>query len=226
MTLTAEVAEVMPAEVGALFTRISLPNGEATPESIGSMVNSGRLEAAVRELADGGIAAAAFACTTGSLIGGPGFDVELSQRLGSEAGIPVTTTAGAMLKALEAVGARRIAVATPYVDSLNELERRFLSAAGFEVVAIEGLGIASDPEIAEVGLGAVRALVLRIARDADAVFISCTNLATLAILGDLEEDLSRPVISSNAVTLWDVMGLAGFPPAIDGCGSLLAGRWS
>ena len=83
VTLTAEVAEVMPAEVGALFTRISLPNGEATPESIGSMVNSGRLEAAVRELADGGIAAAAFACTTGSLIGGPGFDVELSQRLGS-----------------------------------------------------------------------------------------------------------------------------------------------
>ena len=223
--LTAEAATALPREVGAVFTRVSLPRGEATPDSIAEMVGSGRLEVAARELADAEVGALAFACTTGSLIGGPGFDVELARRLEAEAGVPVTTTAGAMLKASKAMGVRRLAVATPYIDSLNDRERTFLVAAGLEVVAIEGLGIEADREIAEVPPETVIELARRVAGDADAVFISCTNLPSLSVLDRLERELARPVISSNAVTLWDVMALAGVSPQLDGFGSLLAGRW-
>ncbi len=225
VTLTAEVTAELPREIGALFTRVSLPRGEATPKSMAEMVESGRLEVAARELADADVGALAFACTTGSLIGGPGFDVELARRLEREAGVPVTTTAGAMLKALEVMGVRRLAVATPYIDSLNDREQDFLRAAGFEVVAIEGLGIEVDREIAEVPPETVVALARRVAGDADAVFISCTNLPTLSVLDSLERELDRPVVSSNAVTLWDVMRLAGAAPRLEGYGSLLAGRW-
>jgi maleate isomerase len=61
------------------------------------------------------------------------------------------------------------------------------------------------------------------AQDADVVFISCTNLPTLALLDALEQELGRPVISSVAVTIWHALQLAGIKPSINGAGSLLAG---
>jgi maleate isomerase len=110
------------------------------------------------------------------------------------------------------------------VDELNELERRFLEAAGYEVTGLHGLGIESDPEIARVPYARTRELALTAAGDADVLFVSCTGLPTLALLDELEAELQRPVISSNAVTFWHALTLAGVGPGVEGAGSLLAGR--
>lgn len=226
IAISHEVRSALPPGVEALITRLRLPAGEVSADALGRMVDSDRLEEASRELADGGAAVIAFACTTGSLIRGPGFDRELVNRMEGATGVRATTTSTALLASLSALGAKRIAVATPYVDELNDLEARFLDAQGFEVAALGGLGIDSDPEIARVPYARTRELVLETvarAQDADAVFISCTNLPTLALLDALEQELGRPVISSVAVTIWHALQLAGIKPSINGAGSLLAG---
>lgn len=225
IAVSAELPGALPAGAEALLTRLRLPAGEVSAAALATMVDSDRLEEAARELADGGAAVVAFACTTGSLIRGAGFDRELAERMERASGVRATTTSTALLAALSELGARRVAVATPYVDELNDLEVRFLEAAGFEVTALRGLGIASDPEIARVPYARTRELVLEAvaAGDADAVFISCTNLPTLALLGQLEKELGRPVISSVAVTIWHALRLAGVVPSTNGMGSLLAG---
>jgi maleate isomerase len=164
---------------------------------------------------------------TGSLIGGAGFDRELAGRMERASGVRATTTSTALLAALSAVGARTVALATPYVDELNELEVRFLETQGFAVAAVRGLGIGSDPEIGRVPYARTRELALETAAagpEADAVFVSCTNLPTLALLDELEEELGRPVLSSVAVTVWHALALAGVRPSARGAGSLLAGR--
>jgi maleate isomerase len=229
IAISHEVPGALPPGVTALTTRLRLPGGEVSADALGRMVDADRLEDASRELADGGACAIAFACTTGSLIRGPGFDRELVDRMEAAAGVRATTTSTALLASLSALGAKRIAVATPYVDELNDLEARFLEAHGFEVAALAGLGIDSDPEIARVPYARTRELVLdTVARapDVDAVFISCTNLPTLALLDSLEQELGRPVISSVAVTIWHTLQLAGIKPSINGAGSLLAGGTS
>jgi maleate isomerase len=224
LAITAEAPAALPPDVRSLVTRVRLPRGEVSAAALDEMVSSDRLEEASRELADGGARVVSFACTTGSLVRGPGFDRELVARMEAASGVAASTTSTALLGALELLGARRVAVATPYVDELNELERRFLEAAGFEVTSLHGLGIDSDPEISRVPYARTRELALAAAEDADVLFISCTGLPTLALLDELEIVLERPVISSNAVTFWHALTLAGVEPAVEGAGSLLAGR--
>jgi maleate isomerase len=227
ITISAEVPDALPKHVKPLLTRIRLEGGEVSAAALERMVASDRLEEASRELADGGASVVAFACTTGSLVRGPGFDRELVERMERASGVRATSTSTALLAALSAIGARTVAVATPYVDELNDLEARFLEAAGFEVTALRGLGIGTDAEIMRVPYERTRRLVHETAAaggDADAVFISCTGLPTLALLDELERELGRPVISSNAVTIWHTLALAGVPASAAGAGSLLAGR--
>jgi maleate isomerase len=226
ITVSAEVPEALPANVKPLLTRLRLPGGEVSADALGRMVDSDRLEQASRELADGGARVVAFACTTGSLIKGAGFDRELVERMERASGARATTTATALLAALSAIGARTVAVATPYVDELNDLEARFLEAQGFEVTALRGLGIGSDPEIARVPYARTRELVLAAVADGgdpDAVFVSCTNLPTLALLDRLVRELGKRVFSSVAVTIWHTLALAGIGSSSAGAGSLLAG---
>jgi len=224
IALSAEAPGALPDGAQALMTRMRLPRGEVSARALAEMVDSDRLEQATRELSDGGAAVVAFACTTGSLIRGPGFDRELVERMQRAAPVRATTTSTALLAALSALGVTRVAVATPYVDELNELEAAFLEAQGFEVVGLRGLAIDSDPEIARVPYERTRQLA-RAADDpaAQAVFISCTNLPTLPVLAELEQELGKPVVSSNAVTIWHALSLAGIAPSGRGRGSLLDG---
>ena len=225
IALSAETLAALPEGTRALMTRMRLPGGEVSAKALGEMVDSDRLEQATRELADGGAEVVAFACTTGSLIRGAGFDRELVDRMERAAPVRATTTSTALLAALRALDVTRVAVSTPYVDELNDLEAAFLEAQGFEVVALQGLGIDSDPEIARVPYERTRELARATDEPtAEAGFISCTNLPTLAVLAELEQELGKPVISSNAVTIWHALSLAGVAPSGDGWGSLLDGQ--
>jgi maleate isomerase len=187
------------------------------------MVDSPRFVEAGLELADAGAAAIAFACTSASLLLGPGFDRELSSRLRSATGVHATTTATAVVEALSHLSARRISVGTPYDAEITERERAFLEAAGFEVRAIEGLGLELDRDIGALAFEDVGRLARRVHRaNADAVFLSCTNLPALPILGALEEELGCPVVSSNAATIWHSLRLLGTSARATGLGTLLA----
>jgi maleate isomerase len=227
IALSAELPSALPPGVTALLTRLRLPDGEVSLHALERMVASWRLEEATRELVDGEVDVVAFACTTGSLIGGVGFDRKLIERMERAGGVRATTTSTALIAALEALEVRSVGLATPYIDELNEVEVSFLRASGFDVKAARGLSVRSDPEIARVPYERTRELahtVARAAGDPDALFLSCTNLLTLALLDPLERELGMPVISSVAVTIWHGLVLAGVTPSAAGVGSLLRGR--
>ncbi len=176
--------------------------------------------------------AVAYACTTGSLLHGPGFYAELEAEIGEAAGVPAIATARSVCRALEALGAERIAVVTPYTADLDAKEREFLEAAGFEVVAIEGRGIEANTEIGALDPSDAREQVLAVAADlegavdgaldtsVDAVFVSCTNYRSLDAVAELEAELGVPVVTSNGATLWDLCG--HLDTTVDAPGALFA----
>jgi maleate isomerase len=214
----------LPDGVLALFSRLRLPRGEVTAAALDEMVSSARLEEAAAELADSGVDVIVFACTTGSLLHGPGFDRTIAARIEQVAGVPATTTATAVVNALHALGLDRIAVGTPYSDDLNRREKLFFEAAGIEVVAIKGLGLLLDREIGSLTARAVRELAESAdAPDAQGLFLSCTNLPALSQLAELEGRLGKPVLSSNAATIWETLASVDALPAKAGLGSLLSG---
>lgn len=167
----------------------------------------------------------AYACTASSMQ--CPLD-ELSARMSAMAGgVPAVSTAQALVEALRALGARRISVATPYLPAVNEHERHFLEANGFEVLAIEGLGIGESREdfryLARVPPEAAYRLARRVDRpEADAILISCADFATLPILQRLEADCGKPVVTSNLATFWAALRRGGVDDRIPGVARLLA----
>jgi maleate isomerase len=150
----------------------------------------------------------AYACTSGSFVAGRAGELALVNAI-LEAGVPsAVTTSGALLEALTHVGARRIAIATPYDQPITALLEAFLGEAGVEVVRAGFLGLTG--RIWTVPY-ATTANLIREASDVDceAVFVSCTNLPTYDLIAPLEEELGVPVLTANQVTLWAALRRAG-----------------
>ena len=150
----------------------------------------------------------AYACTSGSFIGGLAGEARLVAAM-EDAGAPTAvTTSGALLIALRQLGITRIAAVTPYTEDLTEGLGTFLGEAGVEVVATAGLGLTS--EIWTVPYETTSDLVRDTdTPEAEAIFVSCTNLPTYDVITALEQDLGKPVLTANQVTMWSALTLAG-----------------
>lgn len=217
-----EYARVMPDGVAVYPAPIVLPRGEVTPAALAEMLDGEQLERAAELLLWSEVDTIVFACTTGSLVHGVGWDRALIGRIEGASGKPATTTTTAVLSALRAVGASTLAVATPYIDELNAIERRFLEESGFRVASIAGLSCATDAEIGRLEPADAFALAERVdAPEADAVFISCTNFHCLPVVADLERTLGKPVITSNLAGVWAALRSIGIDDVVPGYGQLL-----
>lgn len=164
-----------------------------------------------------------FGCTSGSFIEN---EKEIQKRIEDETGAPAITTSGAVIQALKFLEVHSIAVATPYVTFVNEEEKKWLKAEGFNVKDLQALELGKD-EYHRKLIGRQPAqiayeLAFRVARsNPECVFISCTNFATAPIIESLESDLGIPVITSNQATLWAALRMAGLKLKIEGYGSLM-----
>ncbi|MDQ3227172.1 MAG: maleate cis-trans isomerase, partial [Chloroflexota bacterium] len=218
-----EYARLMPDGVAVYPAPIVLPRGEVTPLALSEMLAGDQLERAAALLVWAGVDIIVFACTTGSLVHGIGWDRELIARIRRASGRPATTTTTAVLEALSAIGATSLAIATPYSDELNAIERRFFEASGFRVTGIAGLGCATDAEIGRLEPEDAVALVERVDTvEADAVFISCTNFHVLPAVAALERRLGKPVVTSNLAGAWAALRAIGVADAIPDYGQLLS----
>ena len=126
-----------------------------------------------------------------------------AQELSSLTGVPCTTSSSSIVKALRAVSAQRISVASPYEPWLNERVASYLQADGFEVLAIKGLGTQSHSTISTEAVKALAHEVMR--AETEALFISCSNFRTLDIISELEADTGVPVITSNQAAMWGTL---------------------
>lgn len=181
---------------------------DANAEELETMADD--IERCGELLATADVDVVAYGCTTGSLVKGPGYDEDIEARLSDTVDAPAVATAAAVKRAFDALDLERIAIATPYIDDLNDREADFLEAAGYEVAGIDGLNIEPNLEIGaqlpEVAYREARAID---SLDAEGVFVSCTNYRTFEVIERLEEDLGKPVVTSNQATLWNALRRAG-----------------
>ncbi len=154
--------------------------------------------------------------------GGVEGNAAFEQRIQEQSGLAVTTGASACRAALEAFGARRIAVFSPYQPVADMEVERFFTEAGFEVATITGLRCPSATAIAQVDGAELTKVVYAVnAPDVDAIVQVGTNLSFVAHADSLERLLAKPVLSINAATLWHTMRTLGIQDKVDGAGLLL-----
>lgn len=207
-----------PGNVGLHFTRAPIPDS-ITVDSLSRMAGD-LASAAATLLPDGSIDVVTYACTSGSLvIGEDRVFAELMK--GAPAARP-TSLITSVTRALKQVGAKSIAVATPYLEEINRLEAAYLEQSGFDVSAIAGLNLEKDSEMIRVRPDYLIDFAVQCdTPDADTVFISCGALRSIDIVEELERRLQKPVVCSNQAMMWDMLRLAGIADKIPGYGRLL-----
>lgn len=145
----------------------------------------------------------AYGCTAAGFIGGPARDAEIQAALTKITGRPVVTTASAMIAVLRHIGAKRIAVVTPYLDLVNERLRAYLAQSGITVLKLASFRAETTDELAAITPAQITALAREtMTPDADAMFIACSQLPTRDILAGLEREFGKPVWSSIKATAW------------------------
>ena len=205
-TMEPELYRLAPQGVSLHFARLKILRD--TPEEIEGMV--GDLEKEAANLADAGLNAICFGCTAGSFYGGIDYDTRIIERIHDVTGTAATTTSTAVIRALSALKAKKISVLTPYPDWLNEKLRDYFERHGFEIVAMKGLDLETGME--EVPPERIYRMAREITKpESDTVFISCTDFPALEIVDRLEQDLGKPVVSSNLATMWMLLKIVSLP---------------
>lgn len=217
-TIESDLMRWAPDGVGVHVTRAVNPD-RISAANLAAMLDS--LAPAAATLApDAGLDVLCYACTSGSVVMG-----EAAVRAELRAGNPepiATTLVSGVFAALDAVEARRIVVGTPYLDEINEIEHDYMTARGFDVLDLRGLGIANDSDMVRVSPRYLRDFAIALDRpEAEAVFISCGALRTMDVIEEIEDEIGKPCIASNQAMLWHCLRLAGIDDRIDGIGRLL-----
>lgn len=150
----------------------------------------------------------AFGCTSGSFLRGPAWDEMILQKLRSSVRASrVVLTARASVDALKALGVRRIAVATPYPEKINEQLRRYLEHFGFEIGGFEAIDAWKGGTIARLAPSVAVDLARRAAEGGgDAVFVSCTNFRAGEAIDEIKKVTGLPVVTANQATFQACLG--------------------
>lgn len=192
-----------------------------TPDSLRAM--AGEIAPAVDLLAPlPDNAVIAFGCTSATMVLG---EAEVAARVGaSRPRARVTTPIGAAFAAFRALGARRLAVLTPYRDDVNQRVRAYVEGAGFEVPAFATFLEEEDDRAARITEGSIRDAAIGLGRrdDVDTIFVSCTSLRVAGIVAEVEAATGKPVTSSNHAMAWHALRLAGIADPLPRWGRVFA----
>jgi maleate isomerase len=192
---------------------------EITVATLGAM-RDGITAAASLILAGGRLDVLAYGCTSGTMVIGE--DEVFARLRAARPGIACTTPPTAALAALKALGARRIAVLTPYTEGVNRRVRDYFTGRGLAIAAFGAFDKESDVEIAAIAPASIVAAARALdAPDVEAIFLSCTGMRGLAVIEELEAMLGKPVIASNQAMAWHALRLAGYDAPLAGFGRLL-----
>jgi maleate isomerase len=184
----------------------------------------------VRELSDAHVDVLAYACLVAIMAQGQGAHVEAEERLARGAAdngapAPVISSAGALIRGIEALGLRRVAIVTPYKESLTRLVADYIEGCGIAVVDARSLAVTEN-----VAVGRLDPMnLVGIAREldtstADGVVLSaCVQMPSLPAIPLAEQEIGLPVLSAATATTWEILTALGRDPVVPDAGSLLSG---
>jgi maleate isomerase len=228
VTVETEMPALLTRHPGAAFSFHSsrMRMAKVSPAELAAM--NAQRERCIVELGDARPDVILYACLVALMAAGPGehqrVESLVAEQLatgGSQA--RVRSSAGALVEALRALPARRIALVTPYMKPLAEKVVGYLEAEGLEVTDWRALEVEDNHAVGRIEgdrvLAAARSLDLG---NADALVLSaCVQMPSLALIDDAEREFGLPVISAATAGAYSILTALGLPLTIEGAGALL-----
>lgn len=220
----------VPDGVGFTFHSSRAPMKTVSKDELTAM--NGHMIRCASELNDARMDVIASACLVAIMCQGNSYHRETERSLRevcNEQGTDtlIVTSAGALIDASKALGARKLAIITPYMKHLTELVISYIEAEGIEVVDSISLEI---PDNLEVGARDPLALVDTVKKlstqNADALVLSaCVQMPSLAALDIVQRTFDAPVFSTAAATVFEILRALKLPTEVPAAGGLLSGQY-
>ena len=224
-TMEHEFRRLLDVPGVAFYESRILNDNAITPATLAAM--EARLTAAADLILPGlPLDVVAFGCTSASMVIG---EEQVFARIrAARPGVACTTPITAAFAAFETLGARRLALLTPYRDDINRFIRDYIEARGFLVPVMGSFNEEDDRRAARIDLASIRDAAIDLGRadEVDVVFVSCTSLRLIDAVAEIEAALGKPVTSSNHAMAWHCLRLAGIDDPRPGFGTLFARRLS
>ena len=180
-----------------------------------------QLESVTKDiLPDEKINTVAYGCTSGTIAIGKDKIEEKIQL--AKPGCYVTTPITSAIKAINKMKVKKIAVFTPYPESVNKTIFEYFTKKNIKVLSFSTFNLELDVDFANIDPKYLSETLTKLdINSADALFISCTALPALEIIDEVEKKINKPVFSSNQTLIWDTIRSAGYESSIEGYGKLL-----
>ena len=154
---------------------------------------------------------------------------EVLQKVAEENGAPapVVTSAGALIDALHAIGAKKVAVVAPYMKPLTEMVVDYIRNEGIEVADYRALEIQDNLAVAAHDPMNLPAIVAEMKTDdVDAVVLSaCVQMPSLPAVPMVEAQTGKPVVTAAIATTWQMLRALDIGTRVSGGGALLSGAY-
>lgn len=207
VVIEQEVRRFLPADgVGLYSSRISIAP-TLSPAALHNLVSD--IPSAVKRLVPNDkLNVIAFGCTSASIALGSRVLADIIREI--RPNVLVTDPINSALEAISHLGAKRLAVLTPYEPSLNQLFDDFWpEASQVPIIARGCFNKNSDPLICRISPDDIYQAALSLVREseADCLFISCTALRCSGIIEKIETEMGISVVTSNQALAWHAMKL-------------------
>lgn len=200
-----------------------------SPQELRAM--NAQLGRASLEVADADCDVVATACLVALMAQGPTYHCQAEQEirdvlLGESRDVPVVSSAGALLHALDSLGASRIGVIAPYMKPLTKIVCESLESGGVTVQDVVSLEVADNLAVSRLDPGDLRDHWRKLNLDGcDALVLSaCVQMPSLPVVQEIERACGLPTITAATSTAFAVLGSLGRDPVVPHAGHLLSGQ--
>jgi maleate cis-trans isomerase len=155
---------------------------------------------------------------------GKGYEDRIVADMEAMAHVPATTGVRSGIEALRHMGARRIAIASPYPERHNAALVAYLTTQGFEIAHAEGkdLPFKDMQNLPPADIQAFANNVLDRADPCDALYLPCPQWQTVQVVDALERERGLPVIAYTHAQFFVAFRTLRIKDPIRGHGRLLA----
>lgn len=247
---TYRIGQIVPSSNTTMETEIPMMLGEyARRNEVGFTFHSSRMrmkkvtkdelkamdadsDRCALELSDAHVDVLGYACLVAIMSMGVGYHRVSEKRLHEKtadngAAAPVVSSAGSLIKGIEALGAKKISILTPYMKPLTSLVAQYIESEGIEVHDAVSLEIADNLEVGRQSpLAPIERVKMLDTKGVDAVVLSaCVQMPSLQAVQQVEDKLGIPVTTASICTVYQMLKVLGLKGGIPDAGSLLSGKY-
>lgn len=155
---------------------------------------------------------------------GGDYEAAIVRDIEAASGVPATTGVRSGMEGLRAVGAKKVAIASPYPQRHDEAMAGYLARNGFEIVHTQGrdIGFKDLQNVPPVEIYRFARSVLDRAKGADALYLPCPQWQAAQCVDALERDSGIAVVAYTHANFYLAFKTLGLRDEIKGHGRLLA----